>query len=115
MATSLFEASGFDRWTPTELARGPWDPAACHGGPVSALIARAWSLRIRSKRLRLPDDVTQPFPDPPGSPDDAVAQRPAWAMDGHVAFHRDACEHRFTEGTWDALRVDHRVIGCSVC
>jgi hypothetical protein len=26
---------------PTELSRGPWDPNALHGGPVSALLARA--------------------------------------------------------------------------
>ncbi|MEO5723685.1 MAG: thioesterase family protein [Ilumatobacteraceae bacterium] len=25
----------------TELSRGPWDPVACHGGPVSALLVRA--------------------------------------------------------------------------
>lgn len=28
-------------WQPTELARGPWDPGALHGGPVAALMARA--------------------------------------------------------------------------
>lgn len=27
--------------TATEFARGPWDPRACHGGPVSALLVRA--------------------------------------------------------------------------
>jgi acyl-coenzyme A thioesterase PaaI-like protein len=26
---------------PGELSRGPWDPGACHGGPVAALLARA--------------------------------------------------------------------------
>jgi len=25
----------------TELSRGPWDPASCHGGPVGALLVRA--------------------------------------------------------------------------
>ncbi len=161
-ATSLFEPTGPGRWTPTELARGPWDPRACHGGPVAALIARAvehadpdspvdWqiarltieitrpvpvgrpltvsteierdgrkvslvavrlhdddtevararSLRIRRRPMALPDDVVQPLPDPPGSPDAGIGQRPVWAMDEHVAFHRDACEHRFTEGAWD--------------
>jgi hypothetical protein len=163
-ATSLFEPAGPTRWTPTELARGPWDPRACHGGPVAALIARAveradpdspvdWqiarltieltrpvpvgtpltvttqierdgrkvslvgvrihdgdtevararSLRVRAVQMALSDDVVQPFADPPGSPDAGIAQRPTWAMDEHVAFHRDACEHRFTEGTWDQL------------
>jgi hypothetical protein len=163
-AATLFEPDGPERWTPTEFARGPWDPRACHGGPVSALLARAvehvdadspadWqiarltieltrpvpvgvpltvsteverdgrkvslvavhlhdgdtevararSLRIRTKSLTLPDDVVQPAPDPPGTPDDAFAQRVTWAVDDeHVAFHRDACEHRFTEGSWDA-------------
>ena len=161
-AASLFEPAGPDRWTPTELARGPWDPRACHGGPVSALLARAvecvdpdspvdWqiarlsieltrpvpvgtpltvsteierdgrkvslvavrlhdgdtevararSLRIRAKPLALSDDVVQPTPDPPGSPADGIAQRVTWAVDDHVAFHKDACEYRFTEGTWD--------------
>ncbi|MGH9030445.1 MAG: thioesterase family protein [Acidimicrobiales bacterium] len=30
-----------ERWLPTDLARGPWDPGALHGGPVAALAARA--------------------------------------------------------------------------
>jgi len=161
-ATSLFEPDGPDRWIPTELARGPWDPRACHGGPVSALLARAvehvaddspvdWqiarlsieltrpvpvghpltvsteverngrkvslvgvrlldgdtevararSLRIRAEPMVLPGDVVQPVADPPGTPDDAVAERVSWAADDRVAFHTDACEHRFTQGTWD--------------
>jgi len=161
--TSLFEPAGPDRWTPTELARGPWDPRACHGGPVSALLARAveranpqspvdWqvarlsieltrpvpvgvpltltteverdgrkvslvaarlldgetevararSLQIRVKDLDLPGDVVQSPGLAPGSPDDGVAQRVTWAVDDHVAFHKDACEHRFVEGAWDA-------------
>lgn len=29
-----------DAYVPSELARGPWDPNAMHGGPVAALIAR---------------------------------------------------------------------------
>jgi acyl-coenzyme A thioesterase PaaI-like protein len=30
-----------ERWTPTEHTRGPWNPDHCHGGPPSALLARA--------------------------------------------------------------------------
>ncbi len=30
-----------DWWSATEFARGPWDPRHCHGGPVSAMLARA--------------------------------------------------------------------------
>ena len=162
-ATTLFVADGPNRWVPTDLARGPWDPGACHGGPVSALVARAvehadldspvdWQiarltieltrpvpvgspltvstdverdgrkvslvavrlhdgdtevarargLRIREKPLALPDAVVQPTPDPPGTPHDAVAQRVSWATGDQVAFHTHACEHRFTEGSWDA-------------
>ena len=41
MASSLFEQVGPDRYRATELARGPWDPDACHGGPPSALVAGA--------------------------------------------------------------------------
>lgn len=161
-ATSLFEPDGPGRWIPTELARGPWDPRACHGGPVSALltraveqtaddspvdwqiarlsidltrpvpvgvgltlrteierdgrkvslvaarlldgdveVARARSLRIRTKELRLGDEAVQPLPDPPGTPADGAVQRVVWAVDDHVAFHKNACEHRFTEGGWD--------------
>ena len=38
--TALFTTDG-ETYTPTELSRGPWDPTACHGGPVGALLARA--------------------------------------------------------------------------
>ena len=41
---ALFErvdVGGEERWAATGWARGPWDPAHCHGGPVSAFLARA--------------------------------------------------------------------------
>jgi len=37
----LFEPLAADVYLPTARARGPWDPAALHGGPVAALLARA--------------------------------------------------------------------------
>jgi hypothetical protein len=74
--------------------------ALLHDGDTE--VARARSLRIRRRDLTLPDDAVQPAPDPPGTPDRAIAQRVSWAVDDHVAFHKDACEHRFTEGAWDA-------------
>lgn len=40
-ATSLFEQLDHDRFRATELARGPWDPDALHGGPPAALVAGA--------------------------------------------------------------------------
>ena len=159
---ALFEPDGPERWIATELARGPWDPGACHGGPVGALLTRAvehaddspvdWQiarltieltrpvpvgrplavrsaierdgrkvslvgaqlldgdvevarvrcLRIRTKELPLAEDAVQPLPDPPGTPSEGVVQRVVWAADDHIAFHKDACEHRVTEGGWDA-------------
>ena len=37
---ALFERDG-DRYIPTQLTRGPWDPRAMHGGAPSALFAHA--------------------------------------------------------------------------
>ena len=37
---ALFDIDG-DVAVPSELTRGPWDPAAMHGGPPAALLARA--------------------------------------------------------------------------
>jgi hypothetical protein len=37
---ALFRIEG-EEVVPTELARGPWDPNALHGGPTAALLARA--------------------------------------------------------------------------
>jgi hypothetical protein len=37
---ALFRVDG-EEVVPTELARGPWDPNALHGGPTAALLARA--------------------------------------------------------------------------
>jgi hypothetical protein len=39
VSEAFYEADG-DRWIPSELTRGPWDPKAQHAGPPSALIAR---------------------------------------------------------------------------
>jgi hypothetical protein len=53
-------------WTATEYARGPWDPRHCHGGPVSALLARACE-RAPSGDVdwlitRLTIELTRPVP-----------------------------------------------------
>ncbi len=39
--SALYEPTGDGRWIATELSRGPWDPRACHGGPVAAMLGRA--------------------------------------------------------------------------
>ncbi|MEP1126609.1 MAG: thioesterase family protein [Ilumatobacter sp.] len=55
-----------DWWSATEFARGPWDPAHCHGGPVSAMLARACE-QIESPDVdwvitRLTVELTRPVP-----------------------------------------------------
>jgi len=37
---ALFQPDG-DRLVPTDLARGPWDMGALHGGPTAAIVVRA--------------------------------------------------------------------------
>ena len=66
-AVALFETDGADRWTATELARGPWHPDACHGGPVSALLARAIehaepNSSVDWQVARLSIELTRPVP-----------------------------------------------------
>ena len=39
---SIFIPEGDGRYTPTEYARGPWDPRAQHGGAPATLIAGAF-------------------------------------------------------------------------
>lgn len=46
---AIFLPLGDDRYQPTELARGPWDPGAQHGGAPAALLAGALE--------RVPSDV----------------------------------------------------------
>ncbi len=54
---------GGEWFNPTELARGPWDPRACHGGPPSALLARASERAVHGQRLaRLVVDLERPVP-----------------------------------------------------
>lgn len=64
MPHALFETDE-DRVTATELSRGPWDPRHCHGGPVSALLARAVE-RVDDEATwqiaRLTIELTRPVP-----------------------------------------------------
>jgi hypothetical protein len=54
MTDALFEREG-DTFVPTPLSRGPWDPTALHGGPPSALLARA------VEAVAPPDGVVMPI------------------------------------------------------
>jgi hypothetical protein len=48
---------------PTELARGPWDPRACHAGPPTGLVVRALERLVPHQRLaRLTIDLIRPIP-----------------------------------------------------
>jgi hypothetical protein len=41
VSAALFAPHGDGRWVATDVARGPWDARALHGGPVAALLGRA--------------------------------------------------------------------------
>jgi Thioesterase-like superfamily len=53
MAPSVFVSAGNGRFTATELARGPWDPQAQHGGAPAALLMRAFEALPASERLTI--------------------------------------------------------------
>jgi hypothetical protein len=60
---ALFTEAGLDRWQPTELTRGPWNPEALHGGPVGALLARAVEpLLTPLQPARLTIELLRPVP-----------------------------------------------------
>jgi hypothetical protein len=62
-STRLVDGASVEWFTPTELARGPWDPDACHGGPPTAVLARALERLLPSMRLvRLTVDLAKPVP-----------------------------------------------------
>lgn len=52
---AVYLPDGPDRFAPTELSRGPWDPDAQHGGAPAALIARA----IEQVSSAVPMDVVR--------------------------------------------------------
>jgi len=64
-AESLFLPAGEGRWTPTEHARGPWDPRALHGGAPATLIAAAFERMLPDAPLpfaRLSFSFLRPVP-----------------------------------------------------
>jgi hypothetical protein len=62
---AIFLPAGVSRYQPTELARGPWDPRAQHGGAPAALLAGALE-RVGSdvpmSVLRLTYEFIRPVP-----------------------------------------------------
>jgi Thioesterase-like superfamily len=64
LPTALYEPDG-DRFHPTELTRGPWDPGLQHAGPPAALLARAVegaSAIEDGQTVRLTFDILRPLP-----------------------------------------------------
>lgn len=63
MAEAFFEADG-DGFVATELTRGPWSKDAQHGGPPSALLARAVEAALPDgfRLARLSIDLLRPVP-----------------------------------------------------
>jgi hypothetical protein len=65
--TSFFtvtrRSDGREWFVPTELARGPWDPDACHGGPPTGLLVRALERAVPTMRLcRISVDLGRQVP-----------------------------------------------------
>jgi hypothetical protein len=59
---AFFTADG-DVFVPTDLARGPWDPEACHAGPPTGLMVRALEQALPELRLaRVSVELGRPVP-----------------------------------------------------
>jgi hypothetical protein len=64
VATPIFERDG-DVFVATTLARGPWDPDACHGGAPAALLAAtvdAMPSLVPMQAVRLTFELLRPVP-----------------------------------------------------
>jgi hypothetical protein len=64
MTDSIFIPNG-EQFTPTELARGPWDPRALHGGAPAALLTSAFERMEPGSELeiaRLGFEFLRPIP-----------------------------------------------------
>lgn len=62
MGASFFTSSG-SWYEPTDECRGPWDPAACHAGPPTGLLARTSERLVPDQQLvRLTVELTRPIP-----------------------------------------------------
>ena len=62
--TAAYFASSDGHWfSPTDHARGPWDPNSCHAGPPTALMVRAMERLAPSQRLtRITVELMRPIP-----------------------------------------------------
>lgn len=71
--------------------------AALRDGDVE--VARVTALRIRRQAIVLPDGANLADVPSMPPPESGHHERSGWASE-HRAFHEDACEHRFVEGSW---------------
>ena len=79
MAAAFFLREG-DRYLPTELTRGPWDPNAQHGGPPAALLGTAMEACERRDDMmvvRTTFEILRPVPIAPVMLQTAA---PRWAQ-----------------------------------
>jgi Acyl-CoA thioesterase C-terminal domain/Acyl-CoA thioesterase N-terminal domain len=61
--TSERRPDGGEWFSPTDHARGPWDPDACHGGPPTGLLVRALERALPGMHLaRISVDLGRPVP-----------------------------------------------------
>jgi len=61
--TAERRADGSEWFSPTDHARGPWDPDACHGGPPTGLLVRALEQVAPGMRLaRVSVDIGRTVP-----------------------------------------------------
>jgi hypothetical protein len=78
MNEALYAIDG-ERYVPSELTRGPWDPRAQHGGPPAALLARAIERHEDGERMftaRVSVELLRPVPLAP------LALRVRWERPG---------------------------------
>jgi hypothetical protein len=63
MAAAYMETDDGAWFVPTDYARGPWLPDACHAGPPTALLARAIEAIVPDQRLtRITVELMRPIP-----------------------------------------------------
>jgi hypothetical protein len=67
----------------------------------ATVVAHVRALRIRRDDVELAPDAVEPDDPPPGGLTNSGQPEVSWAADRRPAFHADACEHRFAEGSWD--------------
>lgn len=60
--TADLRADGAEWFRPTDHARGPWDPDACHGGPPTGLLVRALERALPMRLARISVDLGRPVP-----------------------------------------------------